>query len=118
MTMGRKRANNEGTLYFRESRQEWCAQLSLNGRRLTKYAKTQRECRDWLHSTLQQIRGGLTYDGTHVTLEKFVNAWLDGKELSRRPKTVFQYRTLANQHILPILGKIKLQNIQPAHIRQ
>lgn len=116
--MGRKRSNNEGTLYYRESRQEWCAQLSLNGRRLTKYAKTQRECRDWLHTTFEQIRGGLTYEGTQVTLEKFINAWLDGKELSRRPKTVFQYRTLATQHVLPALGKMKLQNIQPAHIRQ
>ena len=116
--MGRKRANNEGTLYYRESRREWCAQVMINGHRITKYAKTQRECRDWIRATLEKIRGGLTYEGTQVTLTKFMESWLNGKELSRRARTVFLYRQIATQHILPILGHMKLQDIQPAHIKQ
>lgn len=116
--MGRKRANNEGTLYYRESRREWCAQVTINGHRLTKYAKTQRECRDWVRASLEKIRCGLTYEGTQVTLTMFMESWLNSKELSRRARTVFLYRQIATQHILPILGQMKLQDIQPAHIKQ
>ena len=113
-----KRANNEGTLYFREDRKRWCAQVCLDGRRLTKYARTQAECRDWLKETIKKIDHGLTYDGMQVTLEDFVATWLDGKDLSRAPRTVFQYRKMASDHILPALGKMRLQEIQPIHIRQ
>jgi hypothetical protein len=45
MNMAKKRGNNEGTVYKR-SDGRWCAQVSLSGRRITKYAKTQRECHD------------------------------------------------------------------------
>ncbi len=116
--MAHKRANNEGTIFYRESRKEWVAQVSLNGRRLTKYAKTQRECRDWVKDTLTKIGNGLTFSGTQVTLEKYVSTWLDGKALSQRPQTVVQYRQLCSQHLLPTLGKMRLQEIQPAHLKR
>jgi integrase len=67
---------------------------------------------------LQKIDGGLTFEGTQVTLERFLEVWLDGKELSRRPKTVFHYRQICSQHILPILGAKRLQELQPTHIKQ
>jgi integrase len=85
---------------------------------LTKYAKTQRECREWIRATVEKIRGGLTFDGTQVTLGQFIENWLNGKEISRRPRTVFLYRQLTQQYILPALGHMKLQDIQPAHLKQ
>jgi hypothetical protein len=33
--MGRKRANNEGTIYYRSDRQAWCAQITIEGHRMT-----------------------------------------------------------------------------------
>jgi integrase len=95
----------------------WCAQVSLEGRRLTKYGKTQKECRQWIKETLTKIDSGLTYEGTLFTLEKFVELWLSGKELSRRPRTVFQYRQIANTHILPFMGSMKIKDIVPGHIK-
>jgi integrase len=117
MSMARRRGNNEGSLYHRKDGL-WCAQVSLEGRRLTKYGKTQKECRDWIKETLSKIDSGLTYEGTLLTLEKFVELWLSGKELSRRPRTVFQYRKIANTHILPVMGSMKLKDIVPGHIKQ
>jgi integrase len=116
--MAHRRANNEGTIYYRPGQGGWCAQVSLNGKRLTKYARTQREARDWIRETITKIGNGMTYSSTRFTLEAFVATWLDGKELSRRPQTVFQYRQMAEQHILPIMGKMRLQEIQPAHLKQ
>jgi integrase len=115
--MARRRGNNEGGIYHRKDGL-WCAQVSLQGRRLTKYAKTQKDCREWIKETLKKIDGGLTFEGTQVTLERFVVGWLDGKELARRAVTVEQYRQICRQHILPTMGKMRLQEIQPANIKQ
>jgi len=115
--MARRRGNNEGSIYQRKDGL-WSGQVSLGGRRLTKYGKSQKEVRQWLKEMLTKIDGGLTYEGTEITLERFIENWLSGKELSRRPKTVLQYRQIARQHILPVMGKMRLQDIQPAHIKQ
>jgi len=40
--MAKKRGNNEGTVYKRKDGR-WCAQVSLSGKRITKYAKIQSE---------------------------------------------------------------------------
>ncbi len=67
--MAHKRANNEDTLYYRENRNRWCAQVSLDGRRLTLYGKTQREYHDWIKEMQAKIGSGLTFEGTQATLE-------------------------------------------------
>jgi len=115
--MARRRGNHEGSLYQRTDGL-WCAQVSLNGRRLTKYSRNPTECRLWIKQTLGRIEGGLTYEGTQLTLERFMEIWLEGKELSRRPSTVNGYRRYAGLYILPIMGKERLQDIQPAQIKQ
>jgi integrase len=117
MNMARKRGNNEGTIYKRNDGR-WCAQVSLGGRRITKYAKTQKECRDWVKQTLDKIEHGLTFEGTQISLERFMESWLAGKELSRRPNTVRNYRSYCSEYIFPVLGKMRIQAILPAHIRQ
>jgi integrase len=117
MNMARKRGNNEGTIYKRKDGR-WCAQVSLSGRRVTKYAKSQKACRDWVKDILGKIEHGLTFDGTQVSLEQFMESWLAGKELSRRPNTVKNYRSYCSDYIFPALGKMRLQNILPSHLRQ
>ena len=114
--MARRRGNNEGSMYQRKDGL-WCAQVSLEGRRLTKYEKMQKDCRAWIKETLKKIDGGLTFEGTQVTLERFVETWMDGKELARRSATVEQYRQICRQHILPTMGRMRLQEIQPANIK-
>jgi len=113
--MAKRRANHEGTLYRRKDGL-WCAQVSLDGHRLTRYGKTQRECQDWIKETLGRIDTGLTYESIHITIEAFINTWLNGKSLSRRERTVIQYHNIAENYILPLLGKMQLQDIRPVHI--
>lgn len=115
--MARRRGNNEGCIYRRKDGL-WCAQVSLSGRRLTKYGKSQKECREWVKQMLTKIDGGLTFEGSQITLERYIELWLGGKELSRRPNTVNNYRRYSENYILPVFGKMRLQNILPAHIRQ
>jgi integrase len=115
--MSKRRGNNEGSLYQRKDGL-WCAQVSLDGRRLTKYAKTQKECRGWIKETITKIDGGLTFEATLITVERFFELWLNGKELSRRPGTVENYRKITTSYILPKLGQVRLQDITPNLITQ
>jgi len=115
--MSKRRGNNEGSIYHRKDGL-WCAQVSLEGRRLTKYAKSQKECREWIKELLAKIDSGLTFEGTQLTLERYLELWMSGKEISRRPRTVIQYRQIAQTHILPLLGNIRIKDITPGHIKQ
>jgi integrase len=96
----------------------WVGEVSLNGRRMTKYAKTQKEARDWVNATLGKIDHGLTFDGAQLTLAQYMESWLSGKDLARRPSTVRNYRRYRDLYILPALGRLKLQSIFSMHVRQ
>jgi integrase len=115
--MARRRGNNEGSIFKRKDGR-WVGEVSLTGRRMTKYAKTQKEARDWVNATLGKIDHGLTFDGAQLTLSQYMESWLSGKELARRPSTVRNYRRYMTLYILPFLGKMKVQSIVPGHIRQ
>ncbi len=115
--MAKRRGNHEGSIYRRKDGL-WCAQVTLDRHRLTKYSKSQSECRDWIKQTLAKVEGGLTYEGTQLTLARFMDTWLHGKELARRPSTVNGYRRYAELYILPALGHARLQDILPGLIKQ
>jgi integrase len=115
--MAGRRANHEGSIYRRRSGL-WCAQISLNGHRLTKYGRTQQECRNWIKEQNAKIDMGMTYENTTVTLEEYLRVWLDGKDISRRSNTVTQYRIITEHHIIPNIGKNKLQEIRSIHLHQ
>jgi len=114
--MARRRGNNEGSIFKRKDGR-WVGEVSLNGRRMTKYAKTQKEARDWVNVTLGKIDHGLTFDGAQFTLSQYMESWLSGKELACRPSTVRNYRRYMTLYILPALGRLKLQSILPMHVR-
>jgi integrase len=65
-----------------------------------------------------KIEHGMSFDATQLTLERYMESWLTGKDLSIRQNTARNYRRYAEQDILPVIGKMWLQNILPAHIRQ
>ncbi len=84
--MARKRANNEGTVYKLPSGR-WCAQLSLDGQRMSKAFDTQKDGLDWIRSSRRQIDDGMTYTSTKVTLAEFLTNWLTSSKTRLRPRT-------------------------------
>ena len=70
--MARKRGQNEGSIYKRKNGL-WLAQVSIQGKRVSKYFKFQSEAREWLQTTKTQIQGGLTLAGAHTNLQDFLN---------------------------------------------
>jgi len=114
--MARKRGQNEGSIYQRKDGL-WTVQVTIQNKRISKYFKTQSECREWLRNTLNQIQNGLTVAGARTTVIEFLQQWLGTIRESVRPKTLYQYTQIVRQHISPHLGAIKLKDLRPDQIQ-
>lgn len=65
--MAKKRAQGEGSVYKRKDGL-WVAQVTIQGKHLSKYFKLQSEAREWLQTTKAQIQGGLTLAGAQTKI--------------------------------------------------
>lgn len=113
--MNKHRGKNEGSLSQRKNG-SWRAQVTLEGRRVSKGFKTKAEAQKWLQDMRNQIDDGLTFDATRITLEQFLTGWLETVKTSLRPKPALQYTNLTNRYLIPQMGKIKLQELRPDRI--
>jgi integrase len=114
--MSRKRGQNEGSIYQRKDGL-WTVSVTIQNKRISKYFKTQAECREWLRNTQSQIQSGLTLAGARITVIEYLEQWLGTIRESVRPKTLHQYTQIARGHIAPRLGSIKLKDLRPDQIQ-
>lgn len=64
-----------------------------------------------------EVKKGLYLDAGKITFEEFTEKWLkDYAEPELAPKTLFRYKELLNTRIIPALGHIKLNKLQPTHL--
>jgi integrase len=114
-----KRANGEGTVYQRNDGR-WVAVIPLeNGKRKFIYRKTQREAIKALQLSNQAKMQGTFITTGEQTLEAFLTRWLqETAQPNVRPRTFIRYRELIQLHILPVLGKVKLQKLSPQHLQK
>jgi len=115
--VAKRRGNKEGSIYFHKTSGKWCAQVSLQGRRLTKYFETQTKCREWIKEITQQIDQGLTFTAANLTVSRYLQKWIKIVETSLRPRTWIRYKQIARDHLVPMLGKIKLNDLRPDQIQ-
>jgi integrase len=115
--MAKRRGNKEGSIYFHKPSGRWCAQASLQGRRLTKYFPTQKECRNWLKEIHSQIDQGLTFSVARLSVADYLREWIKNSELTLRPKTWMQYKQVVRDHIIPLLGRVKLKDLRPDQVQ-
>ena len=116
--MAKRRGNREGTIYKRPNG-TWCAQVSLpNGKRLSKYAKTRRECQAWLRETLPRVDSGLTIESARATLGAYLDHWLETNRTGWSASTNRSYRQIVRDHITPTLGRIPLHKLRADHLQR
>ena len=114
--MAKRRGNNEGTIFQRPNG-NWRAQVSIHGKRLSYTGKTRKECQDWIKRTVQKIDGGMSYNGSKITVGQFISEWLTMKEATLRPGSFKQYCQITNDYIILELGKIRLINLGSEQIQ-
>jgi integrase len=112
-----KRSNGEGTLCKRTNG-TWLAQLTMEGRRISKTFRTRKEGQDWLNNLGGQVKQGLTYQSSKTSVEELLSAWLETKKSNLRPATDESYRRMARLYIVPHLGALKLQDLSAARVQK
>ena len=88
--MKSKRDNNEGSVYIRKDG-KYGASVTIQGKRVQKTFKTQKQAKDWRRDMLHQIDDGLTYQGANYSLGMYLQEWLYGKRSTIKPHTYEQY---------------------------
>ena len=82
MKMAKKRANGEGTIYFLEKQQKWCAEITWfdnGGNKRKKSWKSQKQTE--VKSKLAEFKKELLLNGTEIakenkTFRQFSEEWL------------------------------------------
>lgn len=114
--MTRRRAKGEGSLFKRKDGR-WCARIYVNHNPLYKYSQSKGECADWLLEMRQKQAAGLDYAAGRVLLADYLARWLADIESQVAYKTIEAYRQQARDYLIPHLGQIRLDQLQPEQIQ-
>src|SRR3990172_3581918 len=114
--MAKRRGNQEGSIYQKPNG-KWRAQLMLNGGRLSITANSRLEAQDWLRTTRNQIENGLTFKGANTSFGEFLDDWLASAKPRLAEHSWRTYGQLIRDYIKPVLGKIRLRDLNPSAIQ-
>jgi integrase len=121
----RKRADGEGTISQHTTSGMWRGRLMIgrkpDGRPDVRevYAKTQAECRRRLDE-LKRLAGGGTLQASteRDSVAGYLEKWLEGKRGAIRARTHLRYGQLLRKHIVPALGRTKLNDLKPDSLQR
>ena len=88
-------------------------------KRKTVYGKTYEEVKKKLNKLRADADGGLVFDAGSLTVGKYLEAWLtDTVRGTVRESTFGSYSLTVNNYLIPGVGKVKLKNLKPVHLRK
>jgi len=119
--MAKKRGANEGSIY-RRSDGRWCATVDLgweSGKRKRKYlyGETRAEVANQLTRVLNEKVQGLPVAVERQTVAQFLTGWLDSAQPSIRPRTFERFEGIVRLHIIPTLGRFRLDRLRAQHVQ-
>ena len=120
--MGKRRGNNEGTVYKRTDG-KWAGAVTLgyneqgNPKRRVVYGKTREEAAKRLTDLMDKFHKGMLADPSSVALKDFAKGWLERETVGKALNTRDSYAAEVG-HALRFLGDVKLQAVRPMHIRK
>lgn len=113
-----RRANGEGTIHYVESRQSWCAQITIHldpltgkPKRRTVYGRTQAEVRKKLEQLKVLREQSALASPSKVTVADWAEEWLAHAATHVRPRTHEGYARWVKTYITPYLGRVKLEKL-------
>lgn len=120
----RKRSvHGGGSVYPRlgEGKERWVATIKdpETGKRLERYAKSQKEANELLEQMKSEIRQGSLVTGSRQTVKKYLEDWFKNvQKQAVRPTTYLKQEPILTNVILPAIGHIQLQKLTPQHIQR
>lgn len=113
--MGKRRANGEGTIYYRKSTKRWIGTCDVAGQRYYVSATTRTQAAARLAEARKTQSGGLV--GGEQTVRDYLNHWAEHIiKVKIRHTSHLAYRTRLG-HLIPHLGTIRLQDLRAQHIQ-
>jgi integrase len=87
-------------------------------KRRTIYSRSYQEVERKLAEARGDAARGLVFDADNLKLGEYLGRWLaDSVAGTVRPTTFERYEQIVRLHIRPALGRLKLKNVTPAHVR-
>jgi integrase len=117
----RGRGHGEGSIFYREDRKRWIAQITLeNGQTRTSSHKKREEAAQALQEMLHEQRQGSLITAKNQTVQQFLQDWFTNVQ---RPPTVRLstyngQHLLLEKHILPALGHLPLRKLSLDHLNR
>lgn len=117
----KRRGRGEGSITLRRDGR-WAGIINLgwqDGRRArrTLYGRTKAEVAKALRDALTTRDQGLPLPAGRLTVEGYLNRWLEHTKPSIRPRTYEKFESVVRLHIVPTLGKISLRKLEPDHVQ-
>ncbi len=122
--MAKKRGNNEGSIYehVRNGRKvgyrgAYTIHTAEGVKRRYVSGKTREEVRQKLAKAMSDRDIGLVFDAGSLTVGEYLDRWLKDVRDTVRRSTHERYEYAVRPHMKPALGRIKLKDLTPAHVR-
>jgi integrase len=119
--VARKRGNGEGSIYKRKDGR-WVGQYLVYTAGGPKYrylyGKTRQAVSERLTKAMADRDGGLIFDAGQMTVGEYLDRWLTNSLRGTvRESTRERHEINVRVHINPTLGRVRLKNLTPAHVR-
>lgn len=118
---GRKRANGEGSFWQRKDG-SWCGQYMVtlpNGtkKRKTISGESFTEVRDGLARARSEWLRGEAVDDDGYTVGAYLDRWIKSERPNLSQKTYASYEGVVRLHVKPLLGHLRLKDLNADHLR-
>ena len=80
--------------------------------------KTKKDAQAALTKALNQLNEGTYVEPSKMTLNEFLDIWIESKKLTVKVNTQQKYHYILQNHIRPFLGQMRVASIKPLHISQ
>ena len=117
-----KRGNGEGGITRHKENGLYMARYTVQTptgpKRKTLYGKTRQEVDEKLTRAKADRDGGLVFDTKNLKVGQYLTRWLtDSVQDTVKHTTYESYERLMRIHLVPTLGRIKLKDLTPTHVR-
>jgi integrase len=118
--MTKKRANGEGSVYKTKDGRVIGSWQDANGktRYMTSKTMTKREMNAVVRKKLQERDEGIVHNAEGLTVERYMDRWLESIRGNVRPGTFKPYEAIVRLHIKPTLGTVKLDKLNAMQLEK
>ncbi len=118
--MTKQRANGEGSVFKRADGRVVGVYEDANGktRYITSKTMTKAEMKATVRKRLQERDEGIAADSEGLTVEKYLDRWLESIRGNVRPGTFKPYEAIVRLHIKPTLGTVMLDKLNAMQLEK